>query len=425
MLFTRLTAFSMQAFRFIKLSLLSILCVFYFIILDARISQVSANQNAAFQAWVKTFWPVARKHGIKRKTFVRAFQNVTFDPEIIRLAERQPEFVTPTMEYIERRVNDKRIATGYEMLKTHKALLDKIEKKYGVSRFVVVAIWGLESNYGSHMGRHNIIRALATLAYKGKRRRFGRRQLLAALKILQRGDISPNNMLGSWAGAMGHTQFIPTTYQAYAVDFNRDGKRDVWSNIGDALASTARYLKVSKWRSGHTWGYRVKFTKTLSTGLLTSKRWRPLKMWRSKGVVRLNGKRFPRLNDKAKLYLPAGADGPAYLIVPNFRSILRYNNSYAYALSVGLLADKLRERKRFAQDVNDGHSYDLTKTQKKELQNLLAKRGYDIGEIDGIIGDKTSKAVLFYQTLKGLPADGVPSKQLIQVLREDTAKTVR
>lgn len=424
-------------------------------------AQAQLSSDPAFNAWLQKFWPVARKRGIKRRTFNRAFRGVTPNPEIWRLANRQPEFVTPTMDYVIRRVNDRRIETGREKLKIHEKLLDRLEKRYGVDRYVIIAIWGLESNFGSHKGDRSVIRSLATLAYKGKRRRFGRNQLIAALKILQRGDVTPNNMMGSWAGAMGHTQFIPTTYNAYAVDLNKDGKRDIWFDVGDALGSTANYLRVSKWRKGHAWGYEVKRTRRLPRVVLKSKKYRTLAAWRKLGVVRVNDQRYPRPNDRAKLYLPAGADGPAFLLLSNFRSILRYNNAYAYALSVGHLADRLKGLPAFqtaslsssvtaaTKKASTGQASTGRKTSKivlpvpkprrvaykpaqnlplntiserKELQTLLARRGYDIGKIDGVIGVRTSKAVLFYQSLKGFDTDGVPTRALLAALRNDLNK---
>ena len=214
---------------------------------------------------------------------------------------------------MERRVRQERVDEGKLLLKKHAKLLKKLEKKYGVNRHILVAIWGLESNYGSHKGTKNVIRSLATLGYKGTRRRFGRTQLIAALKILQKKDTTYENMLGSWAGAMGHTQFIPTTYNAYAVDFDKNGKRDIWGTISDALGSTANYLRVSKWRTGHTWGYEVKLPKKFNYRLAKRRYRKSIKQWKALGIKRVKGKKFPRLSDRATLRLPAGAKGTSIL----------------------------------------------------------------------------------------------------------------
>src|SRR4029079_19427915 len=210
-----------------------------------------------FAQWVERFWPVARAAGIKRETYDRAFKGMTPGPKVIEAANFQPEYVKPIGEYIDRVVSEKRIATGKQMLEKNKDLLDSLEKRYGVDRTILVAIWGVESNYGTQPGDMNVIRSLATLAYYNTKASFARQQLITALKILQRGDISVEAMNGSWAGAMGHTQFIPTTYQSYAVDYDGDGKRNIWNDIPDALASTASYLKHSNWQGGATVGHRV------------------------------------------------------------------------------------------------------------------------------------------------------------------------
>src|SRR5688572_13864946 len=221
--------------------------------LGAGTTTSSARQS--FQQWVEGFWPTARAAGIKRETYERAFHGVTPDPKVIELATYQPEYVKPVGEYVDRVVSEKRVTTGKQMLIEQRALLDVLEKRYGVDRTIIVAIWGVESNYGTQPGDMNVIRALATLAYNGTKATFARQQLIAALKILQRGDIALEHMNGSWAGAMGHTQFIPTTYQAYAADYDGDGRRDIWMNVPDALASTASYLRKSNWRPGEGWGY--------------------------------------------------------------------------------------------------------------------------------------------------------------------------
>jgi membrane-bound lytic murein transglycosylase B len=413
----------------LHLSLAVLLLGFGLQICDASAADTASNStktagsahktDKAFRKWVKKLWPSARRKGIKHNTFKAAFNNVSPDPDVIRSANYQPEFVRPVWDYIASAVSDQRIASGRDMLSQHKALLDKIEKKYGVDRHVVVAIWGLESNFGLNKGDMSVIRSLATLAYRDrKRRRFGRRQLLSALKILQRGDIGIAGLKGSWAGAMGHTQFIPTTFDAYAVDFDRDGRRDIWNSIADALGSTAAYLKHSRWKAGQTWGYEVKLPKTIGARHAGRRGRKSLKAWAKKGVKRADGAKFPRPSDRATLYLPAGRRGPAFLVINNFHSILRYNNAATYALAVGHLSDRLRGGKPFSTPWPTKHR-PLDKDERIELQHLLIKKGFDTGGTDGIIGTRTLQAVRDYQKSRGHRIDGWPNAKLLEKLRND------
>ncbi len=371
-----------------------------------------------FAQWVEGFWPTARAAGITRETYDRAFAGLEPDPKVIESANFQPEYVKPVGEYVDRVVSEKRVTTGKQMLVDQQALLDQIEKKYGVDRAVVVAIWGVESNYGTQPGDMNVIRALATLAYHGNRSSFARPQLIAALKILQRGDITVEAMNGSWAGAMGHTQFIPTTYQAYAVDWDGDGKRNIWGDVPDALASTASYLKKSGWRTDETWGYEVKLPKGYSPRKNSEKSLRTLADWQRAGVVRINGEPYPRPGDKAGLYAPEGANGPAFLVLNNFRTLLRYNNATSYALGVGHLSDRLKGYGGFVRPWPTDEKR-LSFDQRTELQQLLTSKGYLEGEPDGVIGPATLEAVKSYQRTKGLPVDGFPSRTILEMLRKE------
>ncbi len=371
-----------------------------------------------FGRWVNGVWPEARKKGVSRKMFALAFKNVSPDPDVLKRAEHQPEFVRPIWKYLETAVSKKRIADGRRMLRKYGSLLGKIEARYGVDRYTVLAIWGMETSYGSFRGNKNVIRSLATLGFQGERRKFGRSQLLAALQILQRGDITPKKMTGSWAGAMGHTQFIPTTYSAHAVDFTGDGRRDIWGSIPDALASTANYLRVSKWRPGETWGYEVDLPKGFNYALTGRKRVKTLAQWQALGVRRAKGKTFPRPDDRASIILPAGAKGPAFAIINNFRSILRYNNATSYALAVGHLADRIRDASAtgFAKPWPVEY-LPLARTQRFELQRLLAKRGFRPGKIDGILGSGTRAAVRAFQKASGMAVDGYPSTVVLKRLQ--------
>ena len=378
---------------------------------------VVAAGAASPAAWVDAFWPTAKAAGISRKTFDAALGDFTPDPEGLTKAATQAEFNMAIWDYLDMMVSDDRISEGKAALGTYAQTLKRIEARYGVDPYVVAAVWGIESHYGAVLKNpklvKNTIRSLATLAYSGGRLgKFGRQQLVAALKILQRGDVAAKAMTGSWAGAMGQTQFIPTTYNAFAVDFDGDGRRDIWASPADALASTANYLKKSGWQTGHTWGYEV----TLPANLKLRKNGpRSLGEWEKLGLTRAGGQAFPRPGDKASLYRPANANGPAFLLLANFSVIKRYNNATSYALAVGHLADRLRGFGEF-QTAWPQPEKPLSVEEGQRLQELLTKRGYYSGDIDGDIGSGSREAIKHYQIATGLNPDGVGSRRLLQLL---------
>jgi membrane-bound lytic murein transglycosylase B len=367
---------------------------------------------------VEGLWPSAKSAGITRATFDRAFKDFTIDPEVIELANYQPEYVKPIGEYLDRAVSEKRIQVGKQKLVEYQALLGALENRYGVDRTIIVAIWGVESNYGVQPGEKNVIRSLASLVCSNTKAKFARSQINSALKILQRGDVSYEAMNGSWAGAMGHTQFIPTTYSAYAVDHDGDGKRDIWGNIPDALASTASYLKVSNWRAGETWGYEVTLPKGFNPKAVSESTSRSLGEWQKAGIVRVNGEPFPRLTDKASLFAPEGTRGPAFLVLNNFRSILRYNVAKSYALAVGHLSDRLKGYGPFVHPWPTDETH-LSFDQRMELQQHLIALGLLEGEPDGVVGRGTLEAIKTYQRSKKLGVDGYPSLTLLKMLRSE------
>ena len=377
-----------------------------------------AEAAQTFGQWIERFWPTARAAGIKRETYDLAFKGMTPDPKVIEAANFQPEYKKPIGEYVDRVVSDKRVTGGKQKLEENKALLDILEKRYGVDRTIIIAIWGVESNYGTQPGDMNVIRSLATLAYYNTKASFARQQLITALKILQRGDISVEAMNGSWAGAMGHTQFIPTTYQAYAVDYDGDGKRNIWNDVPDALASTASYLKHSNWQAGQTWGYEVTLPKGLNPKKYSERTLKSVGEWQKLGIKRVNGEAFPRPGDKAGLFAPAGTAGPAFLVLTNFRSILRYNNATSYALGVGHLADRLKGYGPFVHPWPTDENH-LSLDQRVELQRLLVAKGLLVGDTDGIIGPATLEAVKTFQRGKGMPVDGFPSRTILEMLRKE------
>lgn len=376
-----------------------------------------AMADRDFEGWVRDFWPQARSAGISRATYQRAFAGVTVDREVIEKTQHQAEFVKPIWEYLGAAVSETRLADGRVMLEKHAGLLERIEGAYGVDRHIIVAIWGMESSYGAVLDDpkivRNVIRSLASLGYAGGRyQKFGRTQLVDALKILQRGDVSVAGLTGSWAGAMGHTQFIPGTYNGYAVDFDGDGRRNIWGSIADALASSAAYLDRFGWDNGKTWGYEVTLPRGFDYSLADGKTARSLDKWSALGIRRAKGSGFPRPDDKARLLLPAGSGGAAFLMLKNFRVIKRYNNADAYALAIGHLADRLRGGDAFVAGWPKGER-PLTFKETRVLQTLLSRRGFAVGAIDGKIGPNTQAAIRRFQSSVGLIPDGYASSGLL------------
>ncbi len=367
--------------------------------------------------WVKEFWPTAKAASISKSTYDAALGKFTPDPTVLEKASNQAEFKREIWEYLDSTVTEKRIKEGQDLIDHHSGLLKRIEARYGVDKHIVVAIWGMESSYGAVLNNPTVvkgtIRSLATLAYQGgSRAKYGRQQLVAALKILQHGDITAKGMTGSWAGAMGHTQFIPTTYAAYAVDFDGDGKRNIWTSLDDALASTANYLAKMGWQKGKTWGYEVKLPK----GYKAAKGERTLGAWQKAGIKRPNGKGFARPGDVATLFAPAGSNGPAFLILKNFSVIKRYNNANSYALAVGHLGDRLAGYDAF-QGKWPWKEEPLSDSQKAKLQELLTARGFYSGTIDGNLGSGSREAIQAYQQAIGLPEDAGLQK-ILQLLQD-------
>lgn len=377
------------------------------------------NENdQRFADWLTEFRLEATKAGITAVTFDRAMRGVAPDPDVIEADRSQPEFVKPVWDYLAGALSDKRVARGKALLVENKALLGKLEKAYGVDRHVVAAIWGLESNFGDFMGTQSVLRSLATLGFEGRRPDFGRTQLIAALRIVQAGDIRPEEMLGSWAGAMGQTQFIPTTYLAHAIDFDGDGRRDIWHSTADTLASTAHYLDVSGWQTGGHWGFEVTMPAGFDYALADMSLTKTVVEWQKLGLKRADGRSFPAADteEKASLLLPAGHRGPAFLVLKNFRAVLVYNASTSYALAVSLLADRFRDRG----EIRASWPLDerpLGRSEREELQTLLAAKGYNHGKVDGIIGYNTRKAIRDYQKRIGWPPDGYPTVSLLEKLR--------
>lgn len=381
---------------------------------DLNPIQVAANQR--FENWTVAFKRRASAQGISTKVLERSFQGVAFDAEIIERDSNQSEFTKTIWEYLDSAASETRIENGKSALLEHQSKLDAIEAKYGVEKEVVVAVWGLESAYGKHRGDADIIQSLATLAFDGRRGKFFEEQLIAALKILQSGDTSPRRMTGSWAGAMGHTQFIPTSYLAYAVDFTGDGKRDIWSDDpSDALASTAAYLARFGWVKDQPWGIEVTLPADFDYGLARRDITKSSADWINLGVVDVMGKPVPD-HGLGSILLPAGGNGAAFMVFKNFSVIERYNAADAYVIGVGHLSDRIKG----GDAIQAGWPRSdraLTFSERKEMQRRLTAKGFDTKGVDGRIGPLTVVAVRAFQNASGLTPDGYASLNLLEQLR--------
>lgn len=386
-------------------------------------AMLSAAGNVAyaadreFQAFIGKLWPQAQAAKVKRQTFERAFASVTEpDPLVLKMANSQPEFTSTTSQYLLKAVTPTRIETGRTMLAAYDDLLSSLERKYGVDRHILVAIWGMESNFGQDKGSMSVMRSLTTLAYQGARKNYARPQIIAALKILQSGVVAPQNFLGSWAGAMGHTQFIPTSYLAFAVDWTGDGVRDIWGSEADALASTANYLARSGWSSSRPWGWEVSLPQDFDRSLIGRLRPRSIAEWKKFGVKAISGD-FGSVETKAFIIVPQGIDGPAFLVTQNFNAIMAYNESHSYAIAVGHLADRIRGGNPISGRWPD-QDIDLSFAERVEMQKRLIGHGFATGGTDGRFGARTYEAILAFQKSRRLELDGLPTKALLVELRK-------
>ncbi|RSZ34031.1 lytic murein transglycosylase [Variovorax beijingensis] len=376
----------------------------------------AALEQQRFAKWVADFRATARASGIREATLQSAFDQVQFLPRVIELDRAQPEFTRTVWDYLDNTVSPQRIATGQDKLQQVRAETAAAAARYGVPGTIVVAIWGMESNYGGNYGSTPVVDALATLGFEGRREDWARRELLAALKILDSGDIARDRMIGSWAGAMGQTQFLPSNFLAYAVDADGDGRRDIWGSMPDVVASTANFLSRSGWQAGMPWGVEVRLPAGFDYGRADMAVRQPSAQWAAEGITTMDGQPLPEFADGSVL-LPAGAQGPAFLVGPNFRAVLRYNNSTNYALAVGLLAQRLGG----GPDVQAPWPRNLaalSRSQIAELQTALTQRGFATGAADGVMGPATREGLRRYQRSVGLPADGYPSAEMLQRLQQ-------
>jgi membrane-bound lytic murein transglycosylase B len=379
----------------------------------------SAASSQSFQDWLAAFRKQAAAAGISEATLDATLTGLQPDPRIIRYDQRQPEFVQTFWNYLDVMVNDKRVAAGKAMLSQYGDLFSAAEQRYGVPARYLAAFWGLETNYGNLTGDIAIIPALATLAYDARRSQFFRVQLLNALRIVDSGNMPASDLRGSWAGAFGQMQFMPSTYLRYAVDGDGDGRINIRSSIADAIDSAANYLRQAGWQPGQDWGEEVRLPKDFDWGLARLDRWKTLRDWHGLGVTRADGSPLPEDNHTAAILLPQGHSGPAVMIDQNFNVILRWNRSVNYAIAVGLLADRLADKPALV----NGREVDnrrLSREQVIDMQNLLAGLGFDPGPVDGMPGRRTLNAIRAYQAAFGLPADGYASVDLLERLHTKT-----
>lgn len=353
--------------------------------------------------------------GISASVVRDSLDQAEFVTRVVELDRQQPEFVTPFTEYYTRRVTESRVEQGRELLAEHEALLQRIYREYGVPPRYLVAFWGLETNYGSYFGRMSVIDSLATLACDVRRSEFFTEQLLAALRILDDEDMTPARMEGSWAGAMGHVQFMPTAFQEYAVDYDGDGRRDLWNSLPDAFASAANFLRARGWQTDYRWGREVQLPKSFPYELAGRKQQRPLDEWRALGVRTAFGQEIDGADIEAAVILPAGRRGPAFLVYDNFDVIMRWNPSTFYALSVGRLADRIAGGSELQQPLPEDVPA-LQRADVMELQAALRSRGFLDAEPDGIIGPNTRDAIRNFQLTQGMVADGHYSAEVLDAL---------
>ena len=382
-----------------------------------RVAAVTDDSDTVgFETWLSEFREIARAEGISDQAFLSAFIGVRYDPDIIALDRDQPEFSRPIWDYLDSAASKSRIRNGHLALERYAADLSEIERVFGVEKEVVVAIWGLESAYGNYQGDDDVIQSLATLAYDGRRRAFFEEELIAALRIIDSNEAHPRKMIGSWAGAMGHTQFMPSSFLADAVDFDGDGTRNIWAdNPSDALASTAAYLARFGWTKGQPWGVEVRLPASFNYRLADREIQKSTAAWAAMGVRIMSGAPVADFGP-ASILLPAGRQGAAFMIFQNFGVIERYNGADAYVIGVGHLSDRLNGGPAILGDWPRDEPQ-LSLSQRKSLQRRLTRRGYDTKGIDGRIGPNTIRAVREFQIAYGLPPDGYPDWDLFERMK--------
>ena len=385
----------------------------------------SYMSTSSFQGCLANLRSQAIASGVSGSTYDRYTQNLSPDYSVIDKLNYQPEFSTPIWDYLSGLVDNERVQAGQQKLAQHRVVLNRVEQTYGVPAETVVAVWGVESNYGDISGKYPLLQALGTLSCEGRRQSYFRGEFFATMRILQRGDLTQDQLYGSWAGAFGHTQFMPSTYERLAVDFDGDGRRDLVSSTTDALASTANFLKRAGWQTGMPWGFEVKIPQGVSIAGESRRNKRSLNSWIAQGVTRADGTALIQGNlsgsTPAGLITPAGANGPAFLVFKNFDAIYSYNAAESYGLAIAHLSDRLRGETPFltAWPTDDAGT---SRAERREIQQFLIQRGYDIGAVDGLIGDKSRQAIQQEQTRLGLKPTGRAEQQILRAFRQEQAK---
>ena len=387
----------------------------------AQSSQPVATEEA-FQEWLTQFKQQARQEGISEKTLNAAFKDVHLSAKVLDSDRKQPEFTRTFYQYFNSAVSKNRVKVGQQKHQQHQALLDAVYQKYGVPSHILTAFWGMETNYGRYTGNLPIIQSLATLAYDPRRTTFFSKQLISALKIIDQGHVQPDQMKGSWAGAMGQVQFMPSNYLQYAVDGDNDGKINLWDSLPDAFHSAGNFLQQLGWKKSQSWGQEVALPNQFNYALANGKTQRSLKEWQRLGVTQPNGQpllaqKTHRSEQLAKLLLPSDYRGPAFLVYDNFQVIKRWNNSNNYALAVGHLSNRILGKPPLSKKQPEDDKA-LSRDQMKQIQTALSELGYAVGEADGIAGSRTRSALRAFQEKHQLPADGAPSFRMLQYLKK-------
>ena len=384
----------------------------------------STAQND-FQQCLTNLRTQAIGSGVTGLTYDRYTQNLTPDYSVIEKLNYQPEFSTPIWDYLSGLVDEERVQLGQQKLAQHREVLNRVAATYGVPAETVVAVWGVESNFGNISGSYPLLQALGTLSCEGRRQSFFRGEFFTTMRILQRGDLTEQQMKGSWAGAFGHTQFMPSTYEELAVDFDGDGRRDLVSSTSDALASTANFLKKRGWQTGMPWGFEVRIPDDMSIAGESRRNKKSLSSWMSRGVVRADGSALIQGNlsssSAAGLMAPAGANGPVFLVFKNFDAIYSYNAAESYALAIAHLSDRLQGNGGFSKawPTDDAGT---SRAERREIQQFLLNKGYDIGTVDGLIGDKSRQAIRQEQIRLGLSPTGRAGQQILAAFRNENAQ---
>lgn len=404
---------------FLPLSSIVLSCSMLWMTSPTKVFAASDNPKAEqqdFSSWLAKFKPRALKAGISEKTFEQAFKGVYVDQSVLQSDRKQPEFSRTFFQYLNRAVSTKRIKDGRTNFRRYQRTLKSVEKQYGIPAQILTAFWGMETNYGGYTGNRPIIQSLATLAYDPRRSDFFSKELIAALKILEKGHVQLSEMKGSWAGAMGQVQFMPSNYLRYAVDGDHNGKINLWNSLPDALHSAGNFLKTLGWNPKHTWGYEVQLPKDFDYYLANGKTQKSISEWQELGITGKDPTGKSRSHHQARLILPSDYRGPAFLVFDNFRVIKRWNNSTNYALAVGYLSQKITYGPNLTKTAPKDDK-NLSRTELKELQNLLNRLGYSAGVADGILGSNTRSALRAFQKAKKLPADGHPTPKILNKLR--------